>query len=73
MSNEDKERQSSGMTRRGFLGRVTLGLAAAAALATPVHNLISSESSSDNPSDNLPEDSIYRPRNDSQNNNSPNA
>lgn len=73
MSKEENEKNSTGMTRRGFLGRVSLGLAAAAALAIPVRNLLSSDSSSNDPSDGLPEDSIYRPADDSKNKDSLNA
>ena len=72
MSKEENEKNSTGMTRRGFLGRVSLGLAAAAALAIPVRNLLSSDSSSD-PADGLPEDSIYRPADDSKKDGSLNA
>ena len=73
MSKEEKDQQSTGMTRRGFLGRVSLGLAAAAALTLPVRNLLSSDSSSNDPADGLPEDSIYRPADDSKNDGSLNA
>ncbi len=73
MSKEEKDQQSTGMTRRGFLGRVSLGLAAAAALTLPVRNLLSSDSSSNDPADGLPEDSIYRPRDDSRGDGSLNA
>ena len=66
MSREENEKQSTGMTRRGFLGRVSLGLAAAAALALPVRNLLSSGSPSNDPAEGLPEDSIYRPADDSK-------
>ncbi len=68
MSNEEKNQQSRGMTRRGFLGRVSLGLAAAVALTVPVRNLLSSDSSSKNPAEDLPEDSIFRPADDSNGN-----
>ena len=71
MSKEEKK--STEMTRRGFLGRVSLGLAAAAALAIPVRNLLSSDSSSNDPADGLPEDSIYRPADDSKKDDSLNA
>ena len=73
MSREEKEHESTGMTRRGFLGRLTLGVVAAAAVAVPLRNLLNSESSPDNPSDGLPKDSIYRPRDDSRGNGSLNA
>ncbi len=73
MSREENEKQSTGMTRRGFLGRVSLGLAAAAALALPVRNLLSSGSSSNDPAEGLPEDSIYRPADDSKKNDSLNT
>ena len=73
MSKEEKDQQSTGMTRRGFLGRVSLGLAAAAALTLPVRNLLSSDSSSNDPAGGLPEDSIYRPADDSKNDGSLNA
>ena len=73
MSKEENEQQSTEMTRRGFLGRVSLGLAAAAALAIPVRNLLSSDSSSNDPADGLPEDSIYRPADDSKSNDSLNT
>ncbi len=73
MSKEENEQQSTEMTRRGFLGRVSLGLAAAAALAIPVRNLLSSDSASNNPADGLPEDSIYRPADDSKKDDSLNA
>lgn len=73
MSKEENEQQSTEMTRRGFLGRVSLGLAAAAALAIPVRNLLSSNSSSNDPADGLPEDSIYRPADDSKKDDSLNA
>ena len=73
MSKEENEQQSTEITRRGFLGRVSLGLAAAAALAIPVRNLLSSDSSSNDPADGLPEDSIYRPADDSKNDGSLNA
>ena len=67
------EKRSTGMTRRGFLGRVSLGLAAAAAFTLPVRNLLSSDSSSGDPADGLPEDSIFRPADDSKNDGSLNA
>lgn len=73
MSNKETDKQPNGMTRRGFLGRVSLGLAAAAALTIPVRNLLSSNSSSKNPSDDLPEDSIFRPADNSKRNGSLNA
>ena len=73
MSKEENEQQTTGMTRRGFLGRVSLGLAAAAALTIPVRNLLSSGSSSGDPAEGLPEDSIYRPADNSKKNDSLNA
>ncbi len=73
MSKEEKEKQSTGMTRRGFLGRMSLGIAAAAALTLPVRNLLSPDSSQNDPSEGLPEDSIYRPRDNSRDGGSMNA
>ena len=73
MSNAENKKQSDGMTRRGFLGRVTIGLAAAAALTIPLRNLLSTDSSSNGPGDGLPEDSIYRPKDDSNRDGSLNA
>ena len=73
MSNEGKEQQPGGMTRRGFMGRVSLGLAAAAAIAVPLRHLLSSSSSASNPADGLPEDSIFRPKDDSRDGGSLNA
>ena len=73
MSNAENEKQSNGITRRGFLGRVSIGLAAAAALTIPLRNLLSSDSSPNGPGDGLPEDSIYRPADDSKSDGSLNA
>lgn len=73
MSKEGKEQQPTGMTRRGFLGRVSLGLAAAAALSMPIRNLLTGGPSATDPAEGLPEDSIYRPRDNSRGDGSLNA
>jgi hypothetical protein len=59
MDLQEDSKEPHGMTRRGFLGRLSLGLAA---LAVPFGGLLASSGKKKAPGDGLPADSIFRPR-----------
>ena len=64
MSEPKHAQKSEGLTRRGFLGRVSLGLVGIAGLALPLRGLLSPAKGAKSPADGLPEDSIFQPRKD---------
>ncbi|MEE8158540.1 MAG: hypothetical protein ACE1ZD_03740 [Dehalococcoidia bacterium] len=64
MSKPKNAQKSEGLTRRGFLGRVSLGLVGIASLAIPLRSLLSPAKGAKGPADGLPEDSIFQPRRD---------
>ena len=64
MKNSEGPEKSDGLTRRGFLGRISLGLVGIAGLGISLGSLLSSGSEANSPGDGLPEDSIFRPRKD---------
>jgi len=64
MSEPKNAQRSEGLTRRGFIGRVSLGLAGIAGLALPLRGLLSPAKRAKGPADGLPEDSIFQPRKD---------
>jgi len=69
MSEPKNAQKSEGLTRRGFLGRVSLGLVGIASLAIPLRGLLSPARGAKGPADGLPEDSIFQPRRDSETDN----
>ncbi len=66
MSEPKHAQKSEGLTRRGFLGRVSLGLVGIAGLAIPLRGLLSPAKGAKGPADGLPEDSIFQPRREPQ-------
>ena len=64
MSEPKRAQKSEGLTRRGFLGRVSLGLVGIAGLAIPLRSLLPPTRGAKGPADGLPEDSIFQPRTD---------
>lgn len=62
MENTESQDAPKEISRRGFLGRVTIGLAAAAAISLPFGASATGGSDPDGSTDALPEDSIFRPR-----------
>ena len=63
MKSSEGSEKSNGLTRRGFLGRISLGLVGIAGLGITIQNLLPG-GGSNSPGDGLPEDSIFRPRED---------
>ena len=64
MKSSEGSEKSNGLTRRGFLGRISLGLVGIAGLGMTIQNLLPGGGGSNSPGDGLPEDSIFRPRED---------
>ncbi len=62
MTTSENPKGAEGLTRRGFLGRVTLGLAAIAGIAIPLRGLLPRSGEASGPGEGLPEDSIFQPR-----------
>lgn len=58
----NRHRKPIHVTRRGFIGKISLVLGGIASLSLPLQNVLYPTKSNTAPLDNLPEDSIYKPR-----------
>jgi len=62
MNLPEESNKSDNLTRRGVLGAITLGLAGIVGLGISFRGLLSSRRSAAGPGEGLPEDSIFKPR-----------
>ena len=65
MSERKESEDRGGLTRRGFLGTLSLGLAGIAGIGLSMGKLVSSGKPKEGPGVGIPEDSIFNPRDDS--------
>ena len=66
MDRQEDSKEPQGLTRRGFLGRLSLGLAGLAIPFGAFGGLLASSGKKKAPGEGLPKDSIYRPRREGQ-------
>ena len=64
MTKSKGSHEAGSLTRRGFLGRFTLGLAGLVGLGFSLRSLLAPTKAKELPQDGLPEDSIFQPRDD---------
>ena len=65
MSERKESEGRGGLTRRGFLGTLSLGLAGIAGMGLSMGKLISPGKAEEGPGVGIPEDSIFKPRDES--------
>ena len=62
MSKEYKSDGLASLSRRNFLGALSLGIAGIAGMGISISKLVSKENESPGPHTGIPEDSIFKPR-----------
>ena len=65
MSERKESERRGGLTRRGFLGTLSLGLAGITGMSLSMGKLIAPGKADEGPGAGIPEDSIFKPRDES--------